>query len=190
MQIEYGAPPPAHSHQQIQTNNHHHHQVINHGGQNSHNSQNNLSFFEQIKQTFGFGGSSSGSYGPPQQSYGPPQQSYGPPPNHFSPPKVHTKYGIPPKPHSAYGLFNVSILHFYRINSSLSNFQVAKCLNKKKKYSIIAHTYKNKLVEILTHKIEIVSEFRSAAIKTSYELRPAKISLSIASAETILWSTT
>ncbi|XP_031626053.1 proline-rich extensin-like protein EPR1 [Contarinia nasturtii] len=86
VQIEYGAPPVAQSHQQIQTNNHRHQQVIN------HNSQNSLSFFDQIKETFGFG--SSGNQ-PPHQSYGPPPQA---PINHFTPPKVYTKYGVPSKP--------------------------------------------------------------------------------------------
>lgn len=89
LQIEYGPPPPAHSHQQIQTNNHHHHQVINHSNQNS------LSFFDQIKETLGFGSGSFSSRAP-HSSYGPPPA---PPINHFTPPKVHAKYGVPPKPH-------------------------------------------------------------------------------------------
>lgn len=79
--------------QQIQNGNHHHHQVINHG-----HGSNSLSFFEQIKQTLGFGHSEShGSGHQPHSSYGPPPQ---PPQNHFIiPPKVHTKYGVPPKQH-------------------------------------------------------------------------------------------
>lgn len=111
VQIEYGH-PPAHSVQQIQNGNHHHHQVVNHGGQNS------LSFFEQIKQSLGFGSTGSQSYHP-QQSHQP-HSSYGPPPsqvNHFAPPpKVHTKYGVPPKPHfiskppAVYGMISFYIL--------------------------------------------------------------------------------
>lgn len=79
--VEYSPSPPAHSHQQIQTGHHHHHQVINHN-------ENNLSFFEQIKQTLGFGSTGYQSAPPPQA-----------PINHYIPPKVHTKYGVPPKPH-------------------------------------------------------------------------------------------
>lgn len=76
--------------QQIQTGNHHHHQVVNHGS-------NNLSFFEQIKQSLGFGNSESHGYShKPHANYGPPPQA---PVNHFIPPKVHTKYGVPPKQH-------------------------------------------------------------------------------------------
>lgn len=91
--IEYGSPPQqgGHSVQQIQTGNHHHHQVVNHGSSNS------LSFFDQIKQSLGFGsGESHGYTHQPHNTYGPPPQASI---NHFTPPKVHTKYGVPPKQH-------------------------------------------------------------------------------------------
>lgn len=97
--IEYGTPHSqgGHSVQQIQTGNHHHHQVVNHGGHDhghDHGS-NSLSFFEQIKQSLGFGGGESHSHShQPHSVYGPPPQV-----NHFAPPKVHTKYGAPPKQH-------------------------------------------------------------------------------------------
>lgn len=88
--IEYGTPhlQGGHSVQQIQTGNHHHHQVVNHGSSS-------LSFFDQIKQSLGFGGGESHSH-QPHAVYGPPPQA---PTNHFIPPKVHTKYGVPPKQH-------------------------------------------------------------------------------------------
>lgn len=102
VQIEYG-PPPAHSVQQIQNGNHHHHQIVNHG-------QNSLSFFDQIKQSLGFGSNTQQNYAShqPHAQYGPPPQA---PVNHFVPPKVHTKYGVPPKqnffskPPAVYGTF-------------------------------------------------------------------------------------
>lgn len=80
MHVEYSPSAPAHSHQQIQTGHHHHHQVINHN-------ENSLSFFDQIKQSLGFG--SSNYQSPPPSA----------PINHFVPPKVHIKYGVPPKQH-------------------------------------------------------------------------------------------
>lgn len=81
--------------QQIQNGNHHHHQIVNHGS-------NSLSFFEQIKQSLGFG--SSESHGSHAFNHKP-HANYGPPPpqqqqiNHFTASKVHTKYGVPPKQH-------------------------------------------------------------------------------------------
>lgn len=89
--VEYSPSAPAHSHQQIQTGHHHHHQVINHN-------ENSLSFFDQIKQSLGFGSSSYQS--PPPSA----------PINHFVPPKVHTKYGVPKqhfisKPPAIYGKY-------------------------------------------------------------------------------------
>lgn len=87
--VEYGG--PAQSLQQSHIGNHYHHQQINHG-------QNSLSFFDQLKQTFGFGPSQQQSYPSHQNhvAYGPPPQA---PVNHFLPPKPHNKYGVPTKPY-------------------------------------------------------------------------------------------
>lgn len=97
--VEYGAPPAQTLQQQSHGNNnhhHHHHQVVNHG-------ENSLSFFEQIKQSFGFG---------PSQPSHQPQHIYGPPPSSHFASKPPTKYGPPPpkqhfvsKPPSIYGKF-------------------------------------------------------------------------------------
>lgn len=83
--VEYGVPAQS-LQQQSHGNNHHHH----HHHQVSHGGENSLSFFDQIKQTLGFGSS--------QPSHQQPQYVYGPPPSsHFS--KPHGKYGPPPKQH-------------------------------------------------------------------------------------------
>lgn len=56
-----------------------------------------MSFFDQIKSSFGFGqtnhGPPSHSYGPPKHSYGPPKPSYGPPQfNHG--PSIHHSHSV------------------------------------------------------------------------------------------------
>lgn len=98
--VEYGPPPQAqpqpqlqshsHSFQQSSIGGHHHHHQVHHGHED-------LSFFEQLKQTFGFGSSQPNypSHHQPHASYGPPPQA---PVNHFLPPKPHSKYGPPTKP--------------------------------------------------------------------------------------------
>lgn len=87
--VEYGPPPQQHHH-------HHHHQSKPYFGPPK-----KVSFFDQVKSSFGFGQNNFGLR-PPSHSYGPPKQSYGPPPqfnhgpsfiNHG--PSIHHSHHVP-----------------------------------------------------------------------------------------------
>lgn len=80
--VEYGPPQ-----QQQQHHHHHHHQQQLHKPHYAPSKK--LSFFDQIKSSFGFGQQQQNNFGPPSHSYGPPKHSYGPPKQSYGPPQFN-----------------------------------------------------------------------------------------------------
>lgn len=123
--LEYGPPkgqyvpkgnygPPQGHFQQQQHHHHHHHQQQQH----HHQAQNEVSFLDQLKSTFGFG--------TPSTNYGPPPTNYGPPPSHRKPHFPKPSYGPPPSgpvlpPSKNFGSFGSSSSSSFSSGSGISS---------------------------------------------------------------------